>query len=68
MADAAPELPGPEFPGYTLDPAADERAKKAQAAFRQSFADLAPDTMFDTEPQGIETALNRLAGGASKGA
>ena len=51
----------PKFPGYTLDPAAQARAEKAQAVFREAFADLAPPSLFDTEPQAIEVALNKLA-------
>ena len=55
----------PKFPGYVLNPAAQARAEKAQAAFRDAFANLAPPSMFDTEPQAIETALNKLAGDVS---
>ena len=55
----------PKFPGYALNPAAQARAEKAQVAFRDAFANLAPPSMFDTEPQAIETALNKLAGDVS---
>lgn len=60
MADATPK-----FPSYTLKPAAQARAEKAQAAFRQAFADLAPPSLFDTEPRAIDVALNTLAGDVS---
>lgn len=56
----------PEFPGYILDQAAQARADKAHAAFRQAFANLAPPSLFDTEPQALETCLNRLARDVSK--
>ncbi len=56
----------PKFPGYALDTAAQARAEKAQAVFREAFANLAPPSLFDTEPQAIETALNKLAGDVAR--
>lgn len=61
MADDAPK-----FPGYALDTAALARAEKAQDVFRSAFADLAPSSLFDTEPQALEKTLNRRAGDASQ--
>ncbi len=47
------------FPGYRYDPAAHIRADRAQAAARRAILDHG--SLFDTEPQHIETVLARLA-------
>lgn len=49
------------FPGYRFDPAAAERAQRAQTAFRRALLAIAPASLFDSEPQLIELALSRLA-------
>ena len=49
------------FPGYRFDPAASDRADRAQASNRRAILDHGDGSLFDTEPQHIETALARLA-------
>ncbi len=49
------------FPGYRYDPAASARADRAQAVLRSAVLDHGDGSLFDTEPQHIETALARLA-------
>ena len=49
------------FPGYRFDPAASARSDRAQAVLRSAVLDHGDGSLFDTEPQHIETALARLA-------
>ncbi len=52
---------GEPFPGYRYDPAASARSDRAQAAARRAILDHGGGSLFDTEPQHIETAMARLA-------
>ena len=49
------------FPGYRFDPAASVRSDRAKAVLRSAILDHGDGSLFDTEPQHIETALARLA-------
>ena len=49
------------FPGYRFDPAASARSDRAQAGLRSAILDHGDGSLFDTEPQHIDTAIARLA-------
>lgn len=49
------------FPGYRFDPAASDRSDRAQAGLRRAVLDHGDGSLFDTEPQHIDTAIARLA-------
>ena len=49
------------FPGYRYDPAASVRSDRARAATRRAILDHGDGSLFDTEPQQIETAMTRTA-------
>ncbi len=49
------------FPDYRFDPAAGARSDRAQAVLRSAVLDHGDGSLFDTEPQHIETVLARLA-------
>lgn len=61
---SATELDEP-FPGYPYDPAASARSDRAQAGLRRAILDYGDGSLFDTEPQHIDTAIARLAPEAS---
>ena len=49
------------FPDYRFDPAAGARSDRAQAVLRSAVLDHGDGSLFDTEPQHIDTVLARLA-------
>ena len=49
------------FPGYRYDPAASARSDRAQAGLRRALLGHGDGSLFDTEPQHIDTAIARLA-------
>lgn len=49
------------FRGYRYDPAASDRSDRAQAGLRGAILDHGDGSLFDTEPQHIDTAIARLA-------
>ena len=53
------------FPGYRYDPAASARSDRAQAGLRRAVLGHGDGSLFDTEPQHIDTAIARLAPEAS---
>ena len=58
MSDTERDEP---FPGYRYDPAASARSDRARAATHRAILDHGDGSLFDTEPQHIETAIARLA-------
>ena len=52
------------FPGYRFDDAASRRADAAQRAARAAILALDGGSLFDTEPDHLIKALNRLKGSA----